>query len=152
MSKVGDRTVTIRATDPYGEHVDYTVQFTVKQDHRPVRKAGVLDAYTFEVPFGATLTLKADDYFEDTDETDLNTEMKFYSPQSTTYTYKADGSAERVVTMVGCCDGYAGLAKTDGVTFTFRTVMPESWPTITGFSAETLYGTANSDTGAEEAR
>ena len=152
MSKVGDRTVTIRATDPYGEHVDYTVQFTVKQDHRPVRKAGVLDAYTFEVPFGATLTLKADDYFEDTDEKDLNTEMKFYSPQSTTYTYKADGSAERVVTMVGCCDGYAGLAKTDGVTFTFRTVMPESWPTITGFSAETLYGTANSDTGAEEGK
>lgn len=152
MSKVGDRTVTIRATDPYGEHVDYTVQFTVKQDHRPVRKAGVLDAYTFEVPFGATLTLKADDYFEDTDEKDLNTEMKFYSPQSTTYTYKADGSAERVVTMVGCCDGYAGLAKTDGVTFAFRTVMPESWPTITGFSAETLYGTANSDTGAEEGK
>lgn len=152
MSKAGDRTVTIRATDPYGEHVDYTVQFTVKQDHRPVRKAGVLDAYTFEVPFGATLTLKAGDYFEDTDEKDLNTEMQFFSPRSTTYTYKADGSAERVVTMVGCCDGYAGLAKTDGVTFTFRTVMPESWPTITGFSAETLYGVANSDTGAEEGK
>lgn len=148
--RVGERTVTIRATDPYGAYVDYTAQFTVKQDHPPVRKAGVQDAYTFEVPFGATLTLKAGDYFEDTDEKDINTEMQFFSPRSTTYTYKADGSAERVVTMRGCCDGYASVAKTDSVTFTFRTVMPESWPTITGFSAETLYGTANSDTGTEE--
>lgn len=148
--KVGERTVTIRATDPYGAYVDYTAQFTVKQDHRPVRKAGVQDAYTFEVPFGATLTLKAGDYFEDTDEKDINTEMQFYSPRSTTYTYKADGSAERVVTMRGCCDGYASIAKTDSVTFTFRTVMPESWPTITDFTVSSMHGVANSDTGAEE--
>lgn len=148
--KVGERTVTIRATDPYGAYVDYTAQFTVKQDHRPVRKAGVQDAYTFEVPFGATLTLKAGDYFEDTDEKDINTEMQFYSPRSTTYTYKADGSAERVVTMKGCCDGYASIAKTDSVTFTFRTVMPESWPTITDFTVSSMHGVANSDTGAEE--
>lgn len=148
--KVGERTVTIRATDPYGAYVDYTAQITVKQDHRPVRKAGVQDAYTFEVPFGATLTLKAGDYFVDTDEKDINTEMQFYSPRSTTYTYKADGSAERVVTMRGCCDGYASIAKTDSVTFTFRTVMPESWPTITDFTVSSMHGVANSDTGAEE--
>lgn len=148
--KVGERTVTIRATDPYGAYVDYTAQITVKQDHRPVRKAGVQDAYTFEVPFGATLTLKAGDYFEDTDEKDINTEMQFFSPRSTTYTYKADGSAERVVTMKGCCDGYASIAKTDNVTFTFRTVMPESWPTITDFTVSSMHGVANSDTGAEE--
>ena len=148
--KVGERTVTIRATDPYGAYVDYTAQFTVKQDHWPVRKAGVQDAYTFEVPFGATLTLKAGDYFEDTDEKDINTEMQFFSPRSTTYTYKADGSAERVVTMRGCCDGYASIAKTDSVTFTFRTVMPESWPTITDFTVSSMHGVANSDTGAEE--
>lgn len=148
--KVGERTVTIRATDPYGAYVDYTAQFTVKQDHRPVRKAGVQDAYTFEVPFGATLTLKAGDYFEDTDEKDINTEMQFDSTRSATYTYKADGSAERVVTMRGCCDGYASIAKTDSVTFTFRTVMPESWPTITDFKVSSMHGVANSDTGAEE--
>lgn len=148
--KVGERTVTIRATDPYGAYVDYTAQITVKQDHRPVRKAGVQDAYTFEVPFGATLTLKAGDYFEDTDEKDINTEMQFFSPRSATYTYKADGSAERVVTMKGCCDGYASIAKTDNVTFTFRTVMPESWPTITDFTVSSMHGVANSDTGAEE--
>lgn len=148
--KVGERTVTIRATDPYGAYVDYTAQFTVKQDHPPVRKAGVQDAYTFEVPFGATLTLKAGDYFEDTDEKDINTEMQFFSPRSATYTYKADGSAERVVTMKGCCDGYASIAKTDSVTFTFRTVMPESWPTITDFTVSSMHGVANSDTGAEE--
>lgn len=148
--KVGERTVTIRATDPYGAYVDYTAQFTVKQDHWPVRKAGVQDAYTFEVPFGATLTLKAGDYFEDTDEKDINTEMQFFSPRSTTYTYKADGSAERVVTMRGCCDGYASIAKTDSVTFTFRTVMPASWPTITDFTVSSMHGVANSDTGAEE--
>lgn len=148
--RVGERTVTIRATDPYGAYVDYTAQFTVKQDHPPVRKAGVQDAYTFEVPFGATLTLKAGDYFEDTDEKDINTEMQFFSPRSTTYTYKADGSAERVVTMRGCCDGYPSIAKTDSVTFTFRTVMPESWPTITDFTVSSMHGVANSDTGAEE--
>lgn len=148
--KVGERTVTIRATDPYGAYVDYTAQFTVKQDHWPVRKAGVQDAYTFEVPFGATLTLKAGDYFVDTDEKDINTEMQFFSPRSATYTYKADGSAERVVTMKGCCDGYASVAETDSVTFTFRTVMPESWPTITNFTVSSMHGVANSDTGAEE--
>lgn len=148
--KVGERTVTIRATDPYGAYVDYTARFTVKQDHWPVRKAGVQDAYTFEVPFGATLTLKAGDYFVDTDEKDINTEMQFFSPRSTTYTYKADGSAESVVTMKGCCDGYASVAETDSVTFTFRTVMPESWPTITDFKVSSMHGVANSDTGAEE--
>lgn len=148
--RVGERTVTIRATDPYGAYVDYTAQFTVKQDHWPVRKAGVQDAYTFEVPFGATLTLKAGDYFEDTDEKDINTEMQFFSPRSATYTYKADGSAESVVTMKGCCDGYASVAETDSVTFTFRTVMPESWPTITDFTVSSMHGVANSDTGAEE--
>jgi len=148
--KVGERTVTIRATDPYGAYVDYTARFTVKQDHPPVRKAGVQDAYTFEVPFGATLTLKAGDYFVDTDEKDINTEMQFFSPRSTTYTYKADGSAESVVTMKGCCDGYASVAETDSVTFTFRTVMPESWPTITDFKVSSMHGVANSDTGAEE--
>ncbi len=148
--KVGERTVTIRATDPYGAYVDYTAQFTVKQDHWPVRKADVQDAYTFEVPFGATLTLKAGDYFEDTDEKDIDTEMQFFSPRSATYTYKADGSAESVVTMKGCCNGYASVAETDSVTFTFRTVMPESWPTITNFTVSSMWGVANSDTGAEE--
>ena len=52
--------------------------------------------------------------------------------------------------MKGCCDGYASVAETDSVTFTFRTVMPESWPTITDFTVSSMHGVANSDTGAEE--
>lgn len=40
-----------------------------------MRKAGVKEAYTFEVPFGATLALNADDYFEDTDSKDIGNVM-----------------------------------------------------------------------------
>lgn len=150
-SRVGERTVTFRATDPYGEYVEWVTHVTVMEDHKATRKEGVQEAYTFEVPFGATLALDAGDYFEDNDSKDIG-KVKFcdtttritYQP----YKYVAnDPSSDTVIKLFGYSGSDWG---SESVTFTFRTVMPASWPTITGFSAETLYGTANSDTGAEE--
>ena len=70
-SRVGERTVTFRATDPYGEYVEWVTHVTVMEDHKATRKEGVQEAYTFEVPFGATLALDAGDYFEDNDSKDI---------------------------------------------------------------------------------
>lgn len=150
-SRVGERTVTFRATDPYGEYVDWVTHVTVMEDHKATRKEGVQEAYTFEVPFGATLALDAGDYFEDNDSKDIGN-VKFcdtttritYQP----YKYVAnDPSSDTVIKLFGYSGGDWG---SESVTFTFRTVMPTSWPTITDLSATTLHGVANSDTGAEE--
>ena len=150
-SRVGERTVTFRATDPYGEYVEWVTHVTVMEDHKATRKEGVQEAYTFEVPFGATLALDAGDYFEDNDSKDIG-KVKFcdtttritYQP----YKYVAnDPSSDTVIKLFGYSGSDWG---SESVTFTFRTVMPTSWPTITDLSAATLHGVANSDTGAEE--
>lgn len=150
-SSVGERTVTFRATDPYGEYVEWVTHVTVMEDHKATRKEGVQEAYTFEVPFGATLALDAGDYFEDNDSKDIG-KVKFcdtttritYQP----YKYVAnDPSSDTVIKLFGYSGSDWG---SESVTFTFRTVMPTSWPTITDLSATTLHGVANSDTGAEE--
>lgn len=150
-SRVGERTVTFRATDPYGEYVEWVTHVTVMEDHKATRKEGVQEAYTFDVPFGATLALDAGDYFEDNDSKDIGN-VKFcdtttritYQP----YKYVAnDPSSDTVIKLFGYSGGDWG---SESVTFTFRTVMPTSWPTITDLSATTLHGVANSDTGAEE--
>lgn len=150
-SRVGERTVTFRATDPYGEYVEWVTHVTVMEDHKATRKEGVQEAYTFEVPFGATLALDAGDYFEDNDSKDIG-KVKFcdtttritYQP----YKYVAnDPSSDTVIKLFGYSGGDWGY---EPITFTFRTIMPTSWPTITGLSAATLHGVANSDTGAKE--
>ena len=143
---VGVRTVTFRATDPYGEYVEWVVKVTVKADHRATRKDGALEAYTFKVPFGATLTLKAEDYFQDTDSKDVGTIC--FSAYQPTYTYTAnDPSKDTVMTSVG----YSGTENgTESITFTFRTVMPTSWPTINSFSVDTLDGSSSTTTSVEE--
>lgn len=152
MRRVGERTVTFRATDPYGEYVDYIVKVTVKEDHKATRKEGALEAYTFEVPFGAAVTLNADDYFQDIDSKDINdvsycdatTHARYYKP----YVYTANNpGADTVLKLVGYSGGEWGY---EPITFTFRTIMPTSWPTIDSFSVDTLDGTANEATGTEE--
>lgn len=150
-SRVGERTVTFRATDPYGEYVEWVTHVTVMEDHKATRKEGVQEAYTFEVPFGATLALDAGDYFEDNDSKDIG-KVKFcdtttritYQP----YKYVAnDPSSDTVIKLFGYSGGDWGY---EPITFTFRTVMPASWPTITGFTVSSMRGVANSDTGAKE--
>lgn len=151
-SRVGERTVTFRATDPYGEYVEWVTHVTVMEDHKATRKEGVQEAYTFEVPFGATLALDAGDYFEDNDSKDIGkvefcdtTTRITYQP----YKYVAnDPSSDTVIKLFGYSGGDWGY---ESVTFTFRTVMPTSWPTITDFTVSSMHGVANSDTGAEEA-
>ena len=150
-SRVGERTVTFRATDPYGEYVEWVTHVTVMEDHKATRKEGVQEAYTFEVPFGATLALDAGNYFEDNDSKDIG-KVKFcdtttritYQP----YKYVAnDPSSDTVIKLFGYSGGDWG---SESVTFTFRTVMPTSWPTITDFTVGSMHGVANSDTGAKE--
>ena len=150
-SRVGERTVTFRATDPYGEYVEWVTHVTVMEDHKATRKEGVQEAYTFEVPFGATLALDAGDYFEDNDSKDIGnvqfcdtTTRITYQP----YKYVAnDPSSDTVIKLFGYSGSDWG---SESVTFTFRTVMPTSWPTITDFTVSSMHGVANSDTGAEE--
>lgn len=150
-SRVGERTVTFRATDPYGEYVEWVTHVTVMEDHKATRKEGVQEAYTFEVPFGATLALDAGDYFEDNDSKDIG-KVKFcdtttritYQP----YKYVAnDPSSDTVIKLFGYSGDDWGY---EPITFTFRTIMPTSWPTITDFTVSSMHGVANSDTGAKE--
>lgn len=152
-SRVGERTVTFRATDPYGEYVEWVTHVTVMEDHKATRKEGVQEAYTFDVPFGATITLNAEDYFEDNDSKDIENGVLFCNAVSHAtykpYTYVANDSNDYVIRMVGYSGDDWG---TQSVTFTFHTVMPTSWPTITGLSAATLSGVGNDTTGAGEGK
>ena len=152
-SRVGERTVTFRATDPYGEYVEWVTHVTVMEDHKATRKEGVQEAYTFDVPFGATITLNAEDYFEDNDSKDIENGVRFCNAVSHAtykpYTYVANDSNDYVIRMVGYSGNDWG---SESVTFTFRTVMPTSWPTITDLSAATLSGVGNDTTGAGEGK
>lgn len=152
-SSVGERTVTFRATDPYGEYVEWVTHVTVMEDHKATRKEGVQEAYTFDVPFGATITLNAEDYFEDNDSKDIENGVLFCNAVSHAtykpYTYVANDSNDYVIRMVGYSGNDWG---TKSVTFTFHTVMPTSWPTITDLSAATLSGVGNDTTGAGEGK
>ena len=152
-SRVGERTVTFRATDPYGEYVEWVTHVTVMEDHKATRKEGVQEAYTFDVPFGATITLNAEDYFEDNDSKDIENGVRFCNAVSHAtykpYTYVANDSNDYVIRMVGYSGDDWG---TQSVTFTFHTVMPTSWPTITDLSAATLSGVGNDTTGAGEGK
>lgn len=152
-SSVGERTVTFRATDPYGEYVEWVTHVTVMEDHKATRKEGVQEAYTFDVPFGATITLNAEDYFEDNDSKDIENGVLFCNAVSHAtykpYTHVANDSNDYVIRMVGYSGNDWG---TQSVTFTFHTVMPTSWPTITDLSAATLSGVGNDTTGAGEGK
>lgn len=66
----GSHTVTIRATDPYGEYAEFTVTIEKVTNHLPTKRANAPDAVSVFVPVGLTYTVDANLYYEDADEKD----------------------------------------------------------------------------------
>ena len=66
----GMHTVTIRATDPYGEYAEFTVTIEKLTNHTPTKKADAPDKISVFVPVGLTYTVDANLYYEDVDAKD----------------------------------------------------------------------------------
>ena len=63
----GTHTVTIRATDPYGEYADLTVTIEKLTNHTPTKKADAPSSLSVFVPVGITYEVDANLYYEDVD-------------------------------------------------------------------------------------
>ena len=70
LTSDGIHTVTIRATDPYGEYAEFTVTIEKLTNHRPTKKADAPDKLSVFVPVGVTYTVDANLYYEDVDAKD----------------------------------------------------------------------------------
>lgn len=66
----GTHTVTIRATDPYGEYAEFTVTIEKSTNHLPTKKADAPGKLSVFVPVGLTYTVDANLYYEDVDAKD----------------------------------------------------------------------------------
>lgn len=66
----GTHTVTIRATDPYGEYADLTVTIEKLTNHRPTKKADAPSSLSVFVPVGITYEVDANLYYDDIDAKD----------------------------------------------------------------------------------
>lgn len=66
----GTHTVTIRATDPYGEYAEFTVTIEKSTNHLPTKKADAPDKLNVFVPVGLTYKVDANLYYEDVDAKD----------------------------------------------------------------------------------
>ena len=66
----GTHTVTIRATDPYGEYADLTVTIEKLTNHTPTKKADAPSSLSVFVPVGITYEVDANLYYEDVDAKD----------------------------------------------------------------------------------
>ncbi len=66
----GTHTVTIRATDPYGEYAEFTVTIEKSTNHAPTKKADAPDKLNVFVPVGLTYKVDANLYYEDVDAKD----------------------------------------------------------------------------------
>ena len=66
----GSHTVTIRATDPYGEYAEFTVTIEKSTNHAPTKKADAPSSLSVFVPVGITYEVDANLYYEDVDAKD----------------------------------------------------------------------------------
>lgn len=66
----GTHTVTIRATDPYGEYAEFTVTIEKSTNHLPTKKADAPGKLSVFVPVGLTYKVDANLYYEDVDAKD----------------------------------------------------------------------------------
>ena len=66
----GTHTVTIRATDPYGEYAEFTVTIEKSTNHAPTKKADAPSSLSVFVPVGITYEVDANLYYEDVDAKD----------------------------------------------------------------------------------
>lgn len=117
-SSVGERTVTIRATDPFGAYVDYTVQITVKLNHAPVKKADAPDTLSVFVPVGLTYRLNGNDYYTDEDEKDVGNIQLVDKRYNGVGSYKATTVGDTTTVTVYGSDGATRCNDAIEVTFT----------------------------------
>ena len=66
----GSHTVTIRATDPYGEYAEFTVTIEKSTNHAPTKRADAPSSLSVFVPVGITYEVDANLYYEDVDAKD----------------------------------------------------------------------------------
>lgn len=70
-SYLGENSITVRATDPYGASAEHTVTVIVEEDHMPTRKENTSSTPSVYVPVGLRYnTLDANDYYVDVDTKD----------------------------------------------------------------------------------
>lgn len=70
-SYLGENSITVRTTDPYGASAEHTVTVIVEEDHMPTRKENTSSTPSVYVPVGLRYnTLDANDYYVDVDTKD----------------------------------------------------------------------------------
>ena len=132
----GSHTVTIRATDPYGEYAEFTVTIEKTTNHIPTKRADAPDAVSVFVPVGLTYKVDANLYYADADEKDqgnLGFRTNRYSPAGS---YTAANAGD---TKTETAYGYDGTDRSsDGISITYTAIAVDKEESLEAGAAYTL--------------
>ena len=126
----GTHTVTIRATDPYGEYADLTVTIEKVSNHIPTKKADAPDKLSVFVPVGLTYTVDANLYYDDIDAKDQGN-LRFKSARyGSAGSYKAANAGDtKTETAYGNDTSNANASS--GIEITYTAIAIDTQATIT---------------------
>lgn len=133
----GMHTVTIRATDPYGEYAEFTVTIEKLTNHRPTKKADAPDKLSVFVPVGLTYTVDANLYYEDEDAKDQG-KLRFLNNRyqsAGSYTASAVGDTK---TETAYCNDTSGENAFSGIEITYTAIAIDKEDTATTGVAYTI--------------
>lgn len=126
----GTHTVTIRATDPYGEYADLTVTIEKVSNHIPTKKADAPDKLSVFVPVGVRYKVDANLYYDDIDAKDQGN-LRFKSARyGSAGSYKAANAGDtKTETAYGNDTSNANASS--GIEITYTAIAIDTQATIT---------------------
>ena len=126
----GTHTVTIRATDPYGEYADLTVTIEKVSNHIPTKKADAPDKLSVFVPVGVRYKVDANLYYDDIDAKDQGN-LRFKSARyGSAGSYKAANAGDtKTETAYGNDTSNANASS--GIEITYTAIGIDTQATIT---------------------
>lgn len=132
----GSHTVTIRATDPYGEYAEFTVTIEKTTNHIPTKRTDAPDAVSVFVPVGLTYKVDANLYYADVDAKDQGNlgfcTNRYTAAGSYTAANAGDTKTETVY-------GFDGTDRSsDGISITYTAIAVDKTDDATTGTAYTI--------------
>lgn len=132
----GSHTVTIRATDPYGEYAEFTVTIEKTTNHIPTKRTDAPDAVSVFVPVGLTYKVDANLYYADVDAKDQGNLGFCTNRYTAAGSYTAANAGD---TKTETAYGYDGTDRSsDGISITYTAIAVDKEESLEAGAAYTL--------------
>ena len=132
----GSHTVTIRATDPYGEYAEFTVTIEKTTNHIPTKRTDAPDAVSVFVPVGLTYKVDANLYYADVDAKDQGNLGFCTNRYTAAGSYTAANAGD---TKTETAYGFDGTDRSsDGISITYTAIAVDKEESLEAGAAYTL--------------